>query len=156
LHSTNGRHNGLQTIVESFQGYEILAIIGKLKVGKRIHIIDDDRFMLNLLQASLGRRGFDVTCTFDSRHIFDLADDLPDLFLIDVVLPGLNGLETCKWIKTQNSNLPVIILSATPCLGVLSKQVAADDYLEKPFKLSILLEKINRCLDAATASTIAD
>jgi len=123
-------------------------------VGKRIHIIDDDSFMLKLLEVSLGKRGFDVTCTLDSYQIFDLVDNLPDLFLIDVVLPGLNGLETCKWVKAQNPNVPVIILSATPGLSVLSKRVSADDYLEKPFKLSTLLEKINRCLDAATAGTM--
>ena len=44
-------------------------------------------------------------------YIFDLGDDLPDLFLLDVVMPGLNGLETCKWLKSQHADLPVIIRS---------------------------------------------
>ena len=123
-------------------------------MGKRIHIIDDDRFMLKLLQASLGKRGFDVSVTNDAYHIFDLADDLPDLFLIDVVVPGLNGLEACKWVKAQSPHTPVIMLSASPGLRVLAKDAGADDYVEKPFKLSTLLEKIRRCFDATTASAI--
>jgi DNA-binding response OmpR family regulator len=123
-------------------------------VGKRIHVIDDDHFMQTLLQAGLGKRGFEVTVSSDSYHIFDLTDDFPDLFLLDVVLPGLNGLETCKWLKSQNPNVPVIILSATPGLRVLSEAVHADDFLEKPFDIATLIRKINRSLNAATAKTL--
>ena len=115
-------------------------------MSKRIHIIDDDKLMQSLLQASLVKRGFDVTLSSHTYDIFDLGDDLPDLFLLDVVMPGLNGLETCKWLKSQHADLPVIILSGTPGLKVLAENVNADDFLEKPFELSRLIEKINRCI----------
>jgi two-component system, OmpR family, phosphate regulon response regulator PhoB len=113
---------------------------------KRIHIIDDDRLMQSLLKASLTKRGFEVDVSSNSYEIFDLGENMPDLFLLDVVLPGLNGLETCRWIKSQDPLLPVIILSGTPGLKVLSENACADDFLEKPFELSKLIEKINRCM----------
>src|SRR5687768_3599513 len=112
--------------------------------NKRIHIIEDDRFMQNLLPVSLGKRGFDVTISPNSYQIFDLVDKMPDLCLLDVVMHGLNGLETCKWIKSQNPNVPIIILSGTPGLKTLAENVEADDFIEKPFEFSRLVEKINR------------
>jgi two-component system, OmpR family, phosphate regulon response regulator PhoB len=102
--------------------------------------------MQSLLRASLVNRGFEVTLSSNSYELFDLGENLPDLFLLDVVMPGLNGLETCKWLKSQNPNVPVIILSGTPGLKVLSENVCADDFLEKPFELSKLIEKINKCI----------
>jgi two-component system, OmpR family, phosphate regulon response regulator PhoB len=115
-------------------------------MSKRIHIIDDDRLMQTLLKASLTKRGFEVDVSSNSYEIFDIGENMPDLFLLDVVLPGLNGLETCRWIKSQDPLLPVIILSGTPGLKVLSENACADDFLEKPFELSKLIEKINRCM----------
>jgi DNA-binding response OmpR family regulator len=115
-------------------------------VGKRIHIIDDDKLMQSLLKAGLMRRGYDVTLSFHTYDIFDLGENLPDLFLLDVVMPGLNGLETCKWIKANHPNIPVIILSGTPGLNVLAENVKADDFLEKPFELARLSEKIGKCI----------
>lgn len=122
-------------------------------MGKRIHVLDDDRLMQSLLQASLLKRGFDVTVFFDSYQIFDIADNLPDLFIMDVLMPGLNGLEACKWLKSQYPDIPVIILSGTPGLKVLAENAHADDFVEKPFNLPRLLEKINRCLKKSSGQT---
>ena len=115
-------------------------------VSKRIHIIDDDPVMRELLKASLTKKGFSVTVSPDAYQIFDFPDKLPDLFLLDVVIPGLNGLETGKWLKSQDPGVKIIILSGTPGLKVLSENIHADDFLTKPFEFSKLLEKINRCL----------
>lgn len=120
---------------------------------RRIHIIDDDVFTQNLLRTALSARGFTITVSSDAYSIFDLEDNFPDLFVIDVVLPGLNGLETCKWIKEKSQDTPVIILSATPGLRVLAQDAHANDYLEKPFDIAALVRKINRLLREATAGT---
>ena len=115
-------------------------------VSKRIHIIDDDKLMQTLLRASLMKRGYDVDVSSHTYDIFDLGENLPDLFLLDVVIPGVNGLETCKWIKSQYPHVPVIILSGTPGLKVLSENSNADDFIEKPFQLARLIEKISKCI----------
>lgn len=118
--------------------------------NKRIHIIEDDRVLQNLLSLSLSKRGFDVTLSPNSYQIFDLTENLPDIFLLDVVMPGLNGLETCKWLKAQIPQIPIIILSGTPGLKVLAENAQADDFLEKPFEISKLVDKINRSLKVAS------
>lgn len=114
-------------------------------MGKRIHIIDDDPVVQNLLTACLKKKGFDVSASGDAYKIFDLMEDLPDLFVLDVVLPGLNGFEICKWIKAQNRNVLVLLLSATPGLKVLASDSGADEFLEKPFQFDTLVTKIHQC-----------
>lgn len=114
-------------------------------MGKRIHIIDDDPVVRTLLKASLQKRGFDVTTGDDAYAMFDLVDDMPDLFILDVVMPGLNGFEVCKWIKAQDRRIQVIFLSATPGLKVLACDSGADEYVEKPFETDVLVSKIHQC-----------
>lgn len=114
-------------------------------MGKRIHIIDDDPIVQNLLVAALTKKGFDVSASGDAYKIFDLIGDMPDLFILDVVLPGLNGFEICKWIKAQDRKVLVLLLSATPGLRVLASDSGADEFLEKPFQFDMLINKIHHC-----------
>jgi DNA-binding response OmpR family regulator len=114
-------------------------------MGKRIHIIEDDPVVLSLLSASLKKRGFEVSTSKNAYNIFEFAENFPDLFILDVVLPGLNGFEVCKWIKEQNSKVAVMFLSATPGLKILASNSCADEYLEKPFQFDALLAKIHNC-----------
>jgi DNA-binding response OmpR family regulator len=114
-------------------------------MGKRIHIIEDDPVVMSLLLASLKKRGFEVNGSHDAYHVFDLAENFPDLFILDVVLPGLNGFEVCKWIKSQDHKIAVMFLSATPGLKALASDAGADEYLEKPFQFEALLAKIHNC-----------
>lgn len=114
-------------------------------MAKRIHIIDDDPVVRNLLKLSLIKRGFEVGTSDDAYKIFDLADNMPDLFILDVVLPGLNGFEVCKWVKSQSKDVQVILLSATPGLKVLASDSGADEYMEKPFETHVLVSKIHQC-----------
>ncbi len=121
------------------------ALLRKPNMGKRIHIIDDDPVVQNLLVTFLRKKGFDVGAAADAYKVFDMIDDLPDLFILDVILPGLNGLEICKWIKAQNKKIMVLMLSATPGLRVLASDSGADEFLEKPFEFDSLIAKIHQC-----------
>jgi DNA-binding response OmpR family regulator len=75
-------------------------------------------------------------------------DHWPDLFIIDIELPGINGIELCKWLKTHESSMyiPVIFLSGDPYLKILAASAHANDYIEKPVTLPRILKKIRSCL----------
>ena len=70
---------------------------------------------------------------------------LPDLFLIDKQLSGYDGLDICRHLKNQahTKNIPVIMISASPNIGALSKEAGADAYIEKPFEVKDLLRLVN-------------
>ena len=125
-------------------------------MGKHIHIIEDDPVVKNLLTASLKKRGFDVSASENAYNVFDLAENMPDLFILDVVLPGLNGLEICKWIKGQSRKIQVLLLSATPGLKVLAADSGADEFLEKPFLFDDLVAKIHHCFVKQATDDLAE
>lgn len=100
------------------------------------------------LRTALEANGYDVA-TFDRGYpIAALMDNWPDVFLIDIELPDINGIEVCSWLKSNESSrlIPVILISREAYLTVLAASSAADDVLEKPFGVSDLLSRINGCL----------
>lgn len=113
-----------------------------------LFIVEDDRDVQYLLKRSLTNAGFKVSVFNDGYPIIENMEELPDLFILDIELPGINGLEICRWIKTHEETeyIPVILLSAAPYLKVLAENVHADDYLEKPVNLAVLIDKINNCM----------
>lgn len=126
-------------------------------MGKRIHIIDDDPVVRNLLGITLSKRGFDVSSSETAHQVFDMTDNFPDLFILDVVMPGLNGFEVCKWIKGVNRATQVILLSATPGLKALASDSGADEYVEKPFETDALVARIHQCfINRATQELFYD
>jgi CheY-like chemotaxis protein len=72
--------------------------------------------------------------------------DIPDLFLLDKQLSGVDGIDICRYLKEQKatSHLPVIMISANPNIGKLSEEAGADAYIEKPFEVKHLLEMVER------------
>lgn len=115
-------------------------------MGNRIHIIDDDQTIQSLLQIALAKKGFDVSVSSDSYMVFDIPEPLPDLFLLDVIIPGLNGFEICKWLKSKDPNTRIIIISGTPGLKMLAENCHADDFIQKPFEISALISKVRHAL----------
>ncbi len=111
----------------------------------KIYIVEDDPDLQHLLQFSLAKAGFHVTIFPTGYPVIAMTDQWPDMFIIDIELPGINGLEVCRWLKDHESskNIPVLFLSAAPYLKSLALNAKGDDYLEKPFNLSNLIEKIN-------------
>jgi two-component system, OmpR family, response regulator MtrA len=105
-------------------------------IGNRnILVVDDDNSILQLIKGTLESEGFNVTLAGDGQSALDqIADSKPDLVLLDILMPGLNGFEVLKNIQEQ-SNIPVIMLTALDDIDALvnSFNLGAVDYIRKPF-----------------------
>ena len=115
-------------------------------VHKRILIVDDERDIVDLLRYNLGKEGYDVAVAFDGKEAMQRASALPDLILLDVMMPGLDGFETCKLLKadSRTAQIPVIFLTASSSEvdEVLGLELGADDYIQKPISPRKLLARI--------------
>lgn len=72
------------------------------------------------------------------------VNEVPDLFILDVMLPDGNGIEVCAELKSNNINIPILMMSAHAKVADVSLTCAANDFLAKPFDLNNLLEKVNK------------
>lgn len=116
--------------------------------NSRIYIAEVNKDLQHRLRNALSRNGFDVQ-VFDSGYpIVSMMDNWPDVFLIDIELPGINGLELCKWLKSheRSRHIPVIFLSGDPYLKILAASAHADDYIEVPVTFEKMIDKIKDCL----------
>ncbi len=124
----------------------------------RILVADDDPAVRESLRRSLSFNGYEVTLASDGREALTASSTpVPDLVLLDVNMPGIDGLEVCRRIRASGSDVPVLILTARVEVGdrVLGLDAGADDYLPKPFALEELLARI-RALLRRTKSTTDD
>ena len=113
-----------------------------------ILMIEDDLLIQKPVVQALEKNGFQVTCARDGKNGLDHAlEDGPDLVLLDIMLPVMDGWEVCKKIR-QHSTVPILMLTA---LGeevdrVLGLELGADDYITKPFSTRVLLARIKAML----------
>jgi len=130
----------------------------------RILIVDDDPAIIKFVQANLRVEGYDILTALDGAEALDVIErGLPDLVILDIMLPKVDGVEVCRRLR-EWSQTPVIMLSARGDVEdkVKCLDAGADDYLSKPFSLDELLARIRavfRRTEAAGAapspSTIA-
>jgi two-component system, OmpR family, response regulator MprA len=118
--------------------------------NQRILVVDDDPNMLSMLRRTLGFEGYQVAVAGDAETALRSADlELPDLVLVDVLLPGMDGLELCRRIRARRpEELPVLMLTARDSVPdrVAGLDAGADDYLIKPFAVDELLARIRALL----------
>lgn len=113
-----------------------------------IYVVEDDKAIRNLVAYALGEKGYEVKTFEDGLKIVDIIRDEPcDLLLLDLMLPGKDGVEILKEIR-EFSDLPVIILTAKTDEfdKVLGLESGADDYISKPFSILELLSRIKAVL----------
>lgn len=118
-------------------------------VKKKILIVDDDPDILAFIQAMLEEAGYVVVTTDKSENLETISvDDLPDLFLLDMLLSGRDGRRIARQLKSQEvtKHIPVIIFSAHPVAKEEAKAAGADDFIAKPFEMDELLAKIGKYL----------
>lgn len=121
-------------------------------MAKKILILDNDELMIEVMTYILSARGYDVVSFSDAGNIFnDIKATHPDLIILDVLLPGMDGRDIYKLIKLNHDtkNLPVIICSAADDIDkFLNQSGAHDDVLQKPFGINNLIEKVEYQLAA--------
>ena len=113
-------------------------------MNSRLLIIDDDEKLNKLLIDYLGKMGFEVlSATLPSKGLEKLEREAPDLVILDVMLPEMDGFEVCRTIR-QSSTIPVIMLTARGEVmdRVVGLEIGADDYLPKPFEPRELVARI--------------
>jgi DNA-binding response OmpR family regulator len=112
-------------------------------------LIEDDASIVAGLQLHLSLEGYEVLTAGDGETGYQLAiDRQPDLVLLDVMLPGMHGLEVLRRLREFDADLPVLVLTARgdEADKVLGLQLGADDYISKPFNLPELRARINAAL----------
>jgi DNA-binding response OmpR family regulator len=123
-----------------------MAFAQPLLMKHRILVADDDSSIRDIFKIILARAGYDLELKEDANEIFNHNFKIPDLFLIDKLLSGVDGLEVCRYLKDNpdTCNIPVVMVSASPDIGVSAIKAGADDFIEKPFELTYLLKVIER------------
>jgi len=112
--------------------------------AKKILVVDDEPLITESLEYSLKQEGFQVVVAHDGFQALEVAgEEAPDLIVLDIMLPGMDGLETCRRLR-QESTVPIIMLTARgqEIDRVLGLEMGADDYLAKPFSFRELLARI--------------
>ncbi|MBL8921083.1 MAG: response regulator transcription factor [Myxococcaceae bacterium] len=116
---------------------------------QRILVVEDDLSILTGLSMSLRYEGFDVSQAQDGKGALQKAvDESPDLIVLDIMMPQLNGYEVLEELRARGSRVPVIVLSARGQERdkIMGLDLGADDYLVKPFSLQELLARIRSVL----------
>lgn len=119
---------------------------------KRIMVVDDDEDFTNLYKAALMAAGFDTTAVNQSTAAIEMAYLIkPDVFLIDLMMPEIDGFQLCRMIRADPvlGRIPIVIVTALTDID--SRMVAlgagANDYLTKPFSIDTLKARINPLLE---------
>jgi CheY-like chemotaxis protein len=111
-------------------------------MGHHILVVDDDEGIVEVIQIVLEGEGYTVRTATNGDCLQDLADNLPDLILLDVLLSGDDGRDICKSLKRNEAtkHIPVIMLSAHSDASKVADAGGADGFLEKPFDVDGLID----------------
>ncbi|HER6302316.1 TPA: response regulator transcription factor [Streptococcus pyogenes] len=111
---------------------------------KKILIVDDEKPISDIIKFNLAKEGYDIVTAFDGREAVTIfEEEKPDLIILDLMLPELDGLEVAKEIR-KTSHVPIIMLSAKDSEfdKVIGLEIGADDYVTKPFSNRELLARV--------------
>ncbi len=113
--------------------------------GHSILIVEDNKDLLNLLKINLSDQGYKIITAQDGITALDLYhSQQPDLVILDIMIPKMDGLDVCKAIRKENRTIPVLMLTAKAeeLDKILGLEIGADDYMTKPFSVRELLARI--------------
>jgi len=123
---------------------------------EKILIVEDDKDILKMVEYNLKKEGFRTLSASDGEDAIDLANsEHPDIVLLDLMLPGVDGLEVCKTLKNEpkTKTIPIIMLTAKAQEAdkVVGLELGADDYVTKPFSPRELIARIKAVLRRGTS-----
>jgi len=117
--------------------------------GAHLLIVDDEENLRSMLGAALRHHGFEISSAADGRSALEAVEELePDLVLLDVMLPDLDGFEVCRRLRADGNRTPVLFLTARDGTDdkVRGLTLGGDDYLQKPFSLEELVARATAVL----------
>jgi two-component system KDP operon response regulator KdpE len=116
-------------------------------VKKKVLVVDDEQSLLRILRIKLKVSGYDVITAFNGREALLLvASDHPDIMLLDIIMPDMDGFDVLQNLKPGNK-LPVIVFSARPENATKALGMGACDFVSKPFDIDHLVGRIQKVLD---------
>ncbi len=125
--------------------------MGGRHLKKKILVVEDERAIAEYLEALLGLSGYTIQISMDGKAAVEQAREwFPDLVLLDIMLPKLNGFDVCKILKQDAAlkNVPIIMLTSLSQMGDVERAFdsGANDYLSKPIDAERLVQKIKKYL----------
>ncbi len=129
---------------------------------KRVLVVDDEKDIVDLLSYNLKKEGYEVLSAHNGLEAISIAASRPDLIILDLMMPLLDGFETCKRLKSspETESIPVIFLTAKSgeVDEVVGLELGADDYIQKPISPRTLLARVKavfRRVDTATQESLS-
>ena len=116
---------------------------------RSILVVDDESSILTLLKFNLEQSGYNVVTAEDGRQGLDLAlSEKPDLIVLDLMLPGMDGMDVCKTLRQEKMNTPILMLTAKDeeFDKILGLELGADDYMTKPFSPREVVARVKAIL----------
>ncbi|SFS71588.1 response regulator transcription factor [Marininema halotolerans] len=118
-------------------------------MSKKVLVVDDEPSIVKLVQFNLEKEGYQVLVASDGEAALSkVSEEQPDLIVLDLMLPKVDGLEVCKQVRAQNHHLPILMLTAKTeeFDKVLGLELGADDYMTKPFSPRELTARVKAIL----------
>src|SRR5260370_6115475 len=124
---------------------------GMLMAQEKVLIVEDEPSLTEVLSYNLQREGYEVVCSHEGREGLRRAQALlPSLIILDLMLPGMDGLEICRELRAspQTAQIPILMLTAKTeeTDQIVGFAVGADDYVTKPFSVKVLLQRVKALL----------
>jgi len=114
-------------------------------VEKTVLIVDDEKAIVDILEYNLKKEGYGTLAAYDGPEGLRMARERnPDLMLLDVMLPGMDGFSVCRALRSEGNNVPIIMITAREeeTDKVFGLEIGADDYITKPFSMRELLARV--------------
>ena len=128
-------------------------------MSKRVLIVDDEKAIVDILEFNLQRDGYETLKAYDGPEGLRMArEENPDLLLLDIMLPGMDGFEVCRTLRGEGNDVPIVMITAREeeTDKVFGLEIGADDYVTKPFSMRELLARVKanmrRTVSAAPAA----
>ncbi len=129
-------------------------------MATKILIVDDEKDIVEFIQYNLEQEGFQVIAAYNGKEAIEIIREKPDLVILDVMMPGLDGYEVCKKIRKNDKykNIPILFLTAKSSEQdeVHGLDLGADDYIAKPVSIKKLIARIKSNLRQSDTNSNAD
>ena len=123
-------------------------------MSRKILIVDDEKTIVDILRFNLEKEGYETVLAYDGKMAIERAQqENPDLILLDIMLPYVDGFEVCKTLRDGGSHVPIIMITAREEENdkIFGLEIGADDYITKPFSMRELLARVKSNIRRAAA-----